>query len=253
MASHSTDRPSLETLIEDLDLGLEVLHPGGLEITRELAQLCRIGRGARVLDVASGTGAAAEFLAETLGCSVVGVDASDSMLERASKRLRGLSLAVEFRKGDVHNLPFEAGTFDAVICECTLCLFRKQQALREMIRVAKPGGCVGMHDLSWKEGAPGRLKQRLKEIEHEEPETLDGWKRLFEQAGLAEVRAFDRSQLIPAWIKAERKKLGLRGHYKAGRAAIQRWGLGGLLTILQVERLFASPHVGYAIVVGVKP
>ena len=58
MASHSTDRPSLETLIEDLDLGLEVLHPGGLEITRELAQLCRIGRGARVLDVASGTGAA---------------------------------------------------------------------------------------------------------------------------------------------------------------------------------------------------
>ena len=160
---------------------------------------------------------------------------------------------LEFKKGDAHDLPFEAGTFDAVICECTLCLFRKEQALREMVRVAKPGGHVGMHDLCWKEGAPERLKQRLKEIEHEEPEPLGGWKSLFEQVGLAEVQALDRSQLVPVWMKAERKQLGLRGHYKAGRAAIQRWGLGGLLTILQVERLFASPHVGYAIVVGVKP
>ena len=47
---------SLERLLEDEDLGIEVLHPGGLDITRELASMCGIGKGTTVLDVATGTG-----------------------------------------------------------------------------------------------------------------------------------------------------------------------------------------------------
>jgi SAM-dependent methyltransferase len=251
--STPAERASLESLIEAEDLGLEVLHPGGLEITRELAELCHISQGARVLDVASGTGASAAFLAETFGCCVVGLDASDSMLERASRRSRGSKLSLEFKKGNAHNLPFEESTFDAVISECTTCLFIKVQAIREMVRVAKSGGYVGIHDLFWKASAPVRLKRRLKEIEGEDPETLEGWKGLFEAAGLADVRGLDRSQLIPAWSKITKKKLGLRGLYRTARAANRRWGLGGLLRILQSERVFTSPHTGYALIVGRKP
>lgn len=253
MAIAPTPRPSLEALIEGEDLGLEVLHPGGFEITSELADQCQIGKGSRVLDVASGTGASAVFLAQTLGCSVVGVDGSDSMLAQARKRIAGTKLAVEFIKGDAHNLAFEPGTFDAVISECTTCLLRKRRAIGEMARVAKPGGYVGIHDLCWKKSTPERLKRRLKEIEDEEPETLDGWMRLFESAGLSDVRGFDRSKLIPVWMKVAKKKLGPRGHYRAARAAIRRWGLGGLVRILQGERVFASRHTGHAFIVGLKP
>jgi arsenite methyltransferase len=247
------ERPSLEALIEGEDLGLEVLHPGGLEITRELAEQCHVRKGARVLDVASGTGASAVFLAETFGCSVVGVDGSDAMLRQAARRIEGSELPVEFRKGDAHNLTFEPDAFDAVISECTTCLLRKPRAIAEMARVTKSGGYVGIHDVCWKRSTPERLKRRLQELESEEPETLEGWMRLFEAAGLADVRGFDRSELIPAWMKAMKKRLGPRGHYRAARAAVRRWGWGGLVKILQADRVFASPHTGYAIIVGRKP
>src|SRR5579863_8934619 len=100
------DQPSLEELLETGLLHAEVLHPGGLEITKELADLCRVGPGRRVLDVASGSGESACFLVETFGCEVVGVDGSDFMVERAREKARQRKLTIEFQQSDAHNLPF---------------------------------------------------------------------------------------------------------------------------------------------------
>ncbi len=245
---------SLEALIESVDLGVETLHPGGLDTSKELAELCRVGAGLRVLDVASGTGLTACFLAETYACQVVGVDASDRMLERARKKLdlrRGLP--VEFRHGDAGHLPFDPASFDVVISECTLCILDKEAAIREMVRVARPGGYVGMHDLCWKEGAPDGLKDRLAEIEGERPETLDGWKRLFENAGLRDTVARDRSDLIPAWTREFKRRLGVGGQLWALFKVWQRWGLRGLQRIRESEGIFRSEHLGYGLVAGRKP
>ncbi|MBI4514073.1 MAG: class I SAM-dependent methyltransferase [Gemmatimonadetes bacterium] len=119
--------------MEHGDLDLDVLHPGGLEITRELAHRCRILPGTRVLDVASGTGESACLLAEELGARVVGLDVSDRMVGRARAKAVHQALAeVEFLPADAHRLPFEDGTFDAVLCECTLCLFEKERALADL-------------------------------------------------------------------------------------------------------------------------
>ena len=57
-------------------------------------------------------------------------------------------------------------------------------AIAEMIRVVTPGGLIGIHDICWKEDTPNDLKVRLKEIENESPETLEGWKKLFSDARL---------------------------------------------------------------------
>ncbi len=54
--------------------GLDILHPGGIEKTDEMARMCRIGRRKRVLDIAAGKGVTACFLAQKYGCEVVGVD-----------------------------------------------------------------------------------------------------------------------------------------------------------------------------------
>ena len=56
------DGPSLEQLLENGNLQVEILYPGGLEITKELANLCEIGQGIRVLDVASDSGESDCFL-----------------------------------------------------------------------------------------------------------------------------------------------------------------------------------------------
>jgi SAM-dependent methyltransferase len=252
MASKHKSKPSLENLVESVDLGIEILHPGGLEITGELAELCHIGKDTTVLDVASGTGESDYYIAEKFGSRVTGVDASESMIERARKKAVGRKSRVEFIKGDAHNLPFDDGVFDMVISECTLCLLDKERAIREMVRVAKTGGCVGFHDIAWKERTPKHLKERLAKLEGERPETLAGWKSLFEKAGLVDVRVIDKSYLIPGWMKGTRKELGLSGLLRVALRAIKNWGLGGLVRILGTERIFQSRYMGYAIVVGRK-
>jgi SAM-dependent methyltransferase len=99
--------------------------------------------GQSVLDVACGTGVLARTAADRVGSTgtVVGVDLNDGMLSVA-RRLRP---DLEWRQGDVADLPFADGTFDAVLCQSALMFFRDAtEALREMGRVCKPGGVVGV-------------------------------------------------------------------------------------------------------------
>jgi len=245
--------PSLEQLLESGMLPADILHPGGLEITRELAELCKIGTNSRVLDVASGTGEAACFLAKTYHCKVVGIDASEFMIERARTKVHSRNLDISFQQGDAHELPFAENSFDAVISECTTCVLDKPRAIREMARVTKPGGHVGIHDLCWKEDSPDELKQQLAELENEHPETLDGWQRLFEQAGLAEVITRDKADLLINWSKEMKKQLGLSGQLKIYWNIIRQWGFHGLRTVMKSERVFQSEHLGYGVIVGTKP
>ncbi len=190
MIKPELDQPSLENLIEKGDWGVEVFHPGGLDITRELAELCHVGRDVRVLDVASGTGEAACFLAETFHCRVIGLDASETMVKRSQEKATRKHVSAEFERGNALRLPFDSDSFDVVISECAVCHLDKETMIREMVRVARSGGYVGIHDLCWKDAAPEDLKRRLCEIEDERPETLAGWQVLLERAGLLDVRAW---------------------------------------------------------------
>jgi SAM-dependent methyltransferase len=248
-----TTRPSLESLIESEDLGLEVLHPGGLEITKELAELCKVREHTSLLDVAAGTGESACYLAQHFGCSVVGVDASEYMVERAARKAKEKGVNVQFRIADAHTLPFENDSFDVVISECTTCILHKEKAIREMARVTIPGGYVGIHDICWSEATPDNLKRTLAEIEGENPETLEGWKNLFKASGLAEVAGYDRSDLVPGWTKGIKRQLGLRGQLKVFLKAVRNWGIRGLVDMWRSTQIFQSKHTRYGIIVGRKP
>jgi arsenite methyltransferase len=245
-------KPSLENLIESQDLGLETLHPGELEITKELAELCHIGKNSKVLDVASGTGQSAYFLAERFSCHVIGIDASDYMIEKARSKRKQKNLTVKFKKADAHGLPFSDNTFDAVISECTTCVLDKRLAISEMTRVVKPGGYVGIHDICWEEDTPEQMKQTLDKVEGEKPETIEGWKDLFERAGLIDVKTVDKSYLFPEWIISIEKRLGIKVRFKIILKILRTWGINGFLRIRKSEQIFRSKHVGYGIIVGRK-
>jgi demethylmenaquinone methyltransferase/2-methoxy-6-polyprenyl-1,4-benzoquinol methylase len=98
----------------------------------------RVSAGARVLDVATGTGAVAtELLAR--GCTVVGIDQSSEMLAVARERLRG----VELHEGRAESLPFPDGSFDALTFTYLLRYVEDPVAtLRELRRVVRPGGTI---------------------------------------------------------------------------------------------------------------
>lgn len=243
---------SLEALVESGDLDLPVLHPGGLESTRELAELCRIAAGKHVLEVASGTGESACFLVQNFGCKVIGLDHSASMVQTARHKALERNLTIEFQLGDAHDLPFASETFDATICECTMCALNKKPAIDEMVRVTRSGGYVGISDLYWQEHAPEPLKAKLVNLENERPETLAGWVEMFQQAGLHEVQTRDLSHALAAMSREMRKQMGISGQLRLVAKVVKRWGIRALVRIESTERIFRSRHLGYAIVVGRK-
>jgi ubiquinone/menaquinone biosynthesis C-methylase UbiE len=129
----------------------ESFHPGGTRLTERLGRLVRLASDSRLLDVASGRGASAFYLAERFGCKVVGVDLNEENVKRATEeaRKRGAADRVSFQKADAEGSPFEDGTFDAIVCECAFCTFpNKQTAAAEFHRLLRPGGRLGISDLT---------------------------------------------------------------------------------------------------------
>lgn len=104
----------------------------------------RLRPGQHVLDLGSGTGYPAILAAQAVspGGSVVGLDLAEAMLDRAQRKANALKLRnVKFRTADVSTLPFERGSFDAVISRfCLMFLPDVPKAVQEIARVLKPGG-----------------------------------------------------------------------------------------------------------------
>jgi ubiquinone/menaquinone biosynthesis C-methylase UbiE len=126
-------------------------HPGRLQLTERLGSMLDLQPGHLVLDVASGLGTSAIYLAQRFGCQVVGVDFSRQIVEQANANAAeaGISQLVQFKQGDAERLPFEDGSFDALICECAFCTFpSKAQAASQFARVLRPGGRIGLSDLT---------------------------------------------------------------------------------------------------------
>jgi ubiquinone/menaquinone biosynthesis C-methylase UbiE len=139
-----------ESDVAKLLLG-ESFHPGGLKLTERLGHLLQLSAKSRVLDVASGNGRSALFLAQRFGSEVVGLDYGKQNVEHANRdaAARGLATRVRFQYGDAEALPFPDASFDAVVCECAFCTFPKKLLVaREFARVLCPGGHVGMSDLT---------------------------------------------------------------------------------------------------------
>ena len=102
---------------------------------------------ARVLDVATGTGAVALELVRQHDCSVVGVDRSADMLAVARARIaaRGLASRIELHEARAEALPFADASFDALTVTYLLRYVDDPAAtLRELARVVRPGGTVAM-------------------------------------------------------------------------------------------------------------
>ncbi len=126
-------------------------HPGGIALTLELAGLMKLNSASLLLDVASGKGTSAFAVAEHFGCRVIGVDLSEANIaaSEAEATKRGLNDRVQFRLADAEQLPFEAASFDAILCECAFCTFpNKATAAAEFTRVLRAGGRVGISDLT---------------------------------------------------------------------------------------------------------
>jgi ubiquinone/menaquinone biosynthesis C-methylase UbiE len=125
--------------------------PTQARLRRRFLRFCRIGRGWRVVEVGSGSGVVARDLAALVGPRghVTGIDRSRVVLVAARRRAReeGLARRLEFRRGEAAALPLRTGRFDCALAVTVLLhVARPQAMLRELVRVTRPGGVVGLQD-----------------------------------------------------------------------------------------------------------
>lgn len=136
------DYYTLEGYNPDADLGLGCGLP---------TQFARIKKGDVVIDLGSGAGNDAFIARHETGETgkVIGIDFSLPMLEKARKNVevRGYN-NVEFRQGDIENLPVADNTADVVVSNCVLNLVpNKDGVFKEIYRALKPGGHFSISDI----------------------------------------------------------------------------------------------------------
>ncbi len=174
----------LAALPEGADLGLGCGNPTAF------AQLCA---GETVLDLGSGAGIDCFLAARQVGPAgrVIGVDMTPEMLGRAFANAEKIGATnVEFRKGEIENLPVEDASVDVVISNCVINLSPDKPAVfREIARVLKPGGRMHVSDIV----LHGELPEELKQLTEAYTGCISGaWQksdylRAIADAGLGEI------------------------------------------------------------------
>lgn len=138
----------------------DAFHVRGRAATAELAERLPLA-GLRVLDLGSGLGGTARFLAHTHGCDVTGVDLNDTYCAVATELsdLVGLARRTRFHRGSATELPFEDGAFEVVWTEhVQMNIPDKDAFYGEAARVLQPGGRMVFHDIF---GGDGPLRWPL--------------------------------------------------------------------------------------------
>lgn len=145
---------NLEGYAPEADLGLGCGLP---------TQFARIQPGDRVLDLGSGAGNDCFVARAETGESgkVIGVDFTEAMIQKARENADRLGYNnVEFRQGDIENLPIGGNSIDVVVSNCVLNLVPdKARVFSEIMRVLKPGGHFSISDVVITGSLPEQLRE----------------------------------------------------------------------------------------------
>jgi ubiquinone/menaquinone biosynthesis C-methylase UbiE len=146
----------LKSVPEDANLGLGCGNP---------AALAGLKKGETVLDLGSGAGIDCFLAAGKVGQAgrVIGVDMTPEMIDRARENARKNGYGnVEFRLGEIENLPAADNSVDVIISNCVINLSTdKARVFREAYRVLKPGGRMMVSDLALRRPLPPAVRESV--------------------------------------------------------------------------------------------
>ena len=111
---------------------------------RQFIRWLKLKPSSNVLEIGSGSGGQALFVARTIGCQITGLDINEHGIRNANElaRRQRIETRVHFQKADASgSLPFAENTFDALLCNDAMCHIPKRgDVLKDWLRVLKPGG-----------------------------------------------------------------------------------------------------------------
>jgi SAM-dependent methyltransferase len=195
--------PEAQRLTPEQLAGLDQFHTRGLAATAELAALSDIEVGMSVLDIGSGIGGPARFLAARHGCRVTGLDLSEAFVDAArylSERT-GQSGQVSFEAGSALALPFADGSFDAAFLQHVAMNIGDRPLLyREIRRVLRPQGKFATFDVVMQSGAPHYPLPWARTPETSFLLTADETRAAIVGAGFKVLAFKDDSEAAKAWV-----------------------------------------------------
>ena len=148
------DYTGTEGYVEDADLGLGCGLP---------TQFAQIQKGDTVIDLGSGAGNDCFVARHETGVEgkVIGIDYTPAMIQKARKNAEKLGYNnVEFREGDIDDMPVNDNVADVIVSNCVLNLVpNKQKVIGEIFRVLKPGGHFSISDIVMVGDLPEALRQ----------------------------------------------------------------------------------------------
>ena len=148
------DYSTLEGYNPDADLGLGCGLP---------TQFAKIKKGDTVIDLGSGAGNDCFIARAETGESgkVIGIDFTPAMIDKARANAEKLGYNnVEFRQGDIENMPVSANKADVVVSNCVLNLVPdKHRVFQEIFRVLKPGGHFSISDIVLEGNLPNNIQE----------------------------------------------------------------------------------------------
>ena len=239
----------------------ETLHPGGLGLTNRLGRLMGIQRDDWVVDLASGRGVSAMAVSRAFHCRVAGVEFSRAATAGAAAASRAAPVASQacFLQGDAENPPLASSRFDAVLCECSMSIFPdKSRAVQEMRRLLRPGGRLGLSDVTVEPGClpealTGTLGQMLCVAD---APSAEGYRELLDEGGLKLVQEQDASDSVQKLLRDLDGKLAafrflqkLHGEPGEGYEGLISQALG---VLEQAQELVGEGKIGYRLFVGEK-
>ena len=182
---------------------LDQFHTRGLAATAELAALIGITADMSVLDVGSGVGGPARFLAATYGCRVTGVDLSEPFVDAARylTERTGQGGKVEFQAASALELPFDDGHFDAVFLQhVAMNISDRARLYHEIRRVLKRGGRFATFDVVLKSGDPQYPVPWARTPATSHLLTAEATREVIEPAGFRTLAWQDDTEAATTWF-----------------------------------------------------
>ncbi|MFP4623452.1 MAG: methyltransferase domain-containing protein [Gemmatimonadota bacterium] len=218
--------------------------PAGEALYRSFLRLVELSEGAEFVVVPCGRGKGAVFIAESTGAGGAGADPDPVMVGVATDRAKkaGLAGRVHFEHAPLYELPYQDAVFDLAVGEIELSAAQDPPAaVRELVRVTRPGGSVVLIQLVCTRAVEASRRAGLVERLGVRPLMLMEWKQMLREAGVVDVTVEDWSDGAsspgrPSVLGGLAELFTLRGRLRVLPRAWKRWGWRGVRGVLSRER-----------------